>query len=192
MKSKVAFLDQPRKMPNTIIPALHLKRDIFECFRFFYFRFSIQFWRLNPSNLIFLRRDIGRNWRLDLSACRSLVKNWNREPGLWVGGRRRSGEVGSWAGPPWAPTTPSSTRGRCGREDAADHGTWFVSRVERISPKCPTYLSICHMRFVSLKGVTGKAKEDEIIVWEQISLGGYHGQAENSVYAHWKAHFPQL
>ena len=51
MKSKVAFLYQARKMPNTIIPALHLKRNIFECFRFFNFPFSIQFWRLNPSNL---------------------------------------------------------------------------------------------------------------------------------------------
>ena len=51
MKSKVAFLYQARKMPNTIIPALHLKRNIFECFLFFNFPFSIQFWRLNPSNL---------------------------------------------------------------------------------------------------------------------------------------------
>ena len=49
MKSKVAFLDQARKMPNTSTPALHLKRNIFECFRFFNFPFSIQFWRLNPS-----------------------------------------------------------------------------------------------------------------------------------------------
>ena len=155
MKSKVAFLDQARKMPSTSIPALHLKRNIFECFRFFNFPFSVQFWRLNPSN--FSSDFFAERYRPELtvglvSACRSLVKNWNREPGLWVGGRRRSGEVGSWAGPPWAPTTPSSTRGRCGREDAADHGTWFVSRVERISPKCSTHLSICHMRFVALKG----------------------------------------
>ena len=68
---------------------------------------------------------------------------------------------------------------------AADHGTWFVSRVERIFPKCSTHLSICHMRFVALKG-------GEIVVWEQLSLGGYHGQTENSVCANWKAHFPQL
>ena len=68
---------------------------------------------------------------------------------------------------------------------AADHGTWFVSRVERIFPKCSTHLSICNMRFVALKGA-------EIVVWEQLSLGGYHGQTENSVCANWKAHFPQL
>ena len=47
---------------------------------------------------------------------------------------------------------------------------------ERIFPKCSTHLSICHMRFVALKG-------SEIVVWEQISLGGYHGQMENSVCA---------
>ena len=34
-----------------------------------------------------------------------------------------------------------------------------------------------------LRAVTGGAKEDEIVVWEQISLGGYHGQMENSVCA---------
>ena len=44
-------------------------------------------------------------------------------------------------------------------------------------------LSICHMRFVTLKGVTGCAQEDEIVVWEQISLGGYHGQMKISVCA---------
>ena len=118
MKSKVAFLYQARKMPNTIIPALHLKRNIFECFLFFNFPFSIQFWRLNPSNLssdFFAER-----YRPESTVgpvCLPVVgEELEPEPGLWVGGRRRSGEVGSWAGPPWAPTTPSSTRGRCGRE----------------------------------------------------------------------------
>ena len=34
-----------------------------------------------------------------------------------------------------------------------------------------------------LRAVTGGAKEGEIVVWEQISLGGYHGQVENPVCA---------
>ena len=83
MKSKVAFLYQARKMPNTIIPALHLKRNIFECFLFFNFPFSIQFWRLNPSNLssdFFAERYRPELTVGPVSACRSLVKNWNRSP----------------------------------------------------------------------------------------------------------------
>ena len=187
MKSKVAFLYQARKMPNTIIPALHLKRNIFECFLFFNFPFSIQFWRLNPSNLS--SEFFAERYRPELTVgpvCLPVVGE-ELEPGArtlsWrPEEERRGGLLGrSSLGTHHSDEHPRQVWQR----RAADHGTWFVSRVERIFPKCSTHLSICHMRFVALKG-------GEIVVWEQLSLGGYHGQTENSVCANWKAHFPQL
>ena len=148
---------------------------------------------LNPSNLIFLRRDIGRNWRG--WTCLLAGRWWRTGTGSPDSELEAGGGAERWAlgqvlpgHPPLRRAPEAGVAGKTPPIMTLDLSLGLSVFLRNVQHICQYVIwDLFHLR-----GVTGRAKEDEIIVWEQISLGGYHGQAENSVYAHWKAHFPQL